>query len=246
MEPAQRADFDFILMDCQMPVLDGLSATRLIRDAERRSGRARTPILAVTANAFEGDRQDCLGAGIDDYLSKPFSQQQLYTIIGKLLPNRAIGSRSPAPSADPALQPAFETIPAALADETAETAGVDGPGVLDRTVLANLRSELSTLFGRVIAIYLEHAPGQGDALVRAIEQKNPEAVRIAAHTLKSSSANIGARKLARQCGALEVAARAGKLPDNVEELGAGIATALADVLEAVKAKSAAPADSKVA
>ena len=73
---ARRA-FDIVFMDCHMPVLDGFAATGLIRDAERQAGARRVPIVALTADALEGDRDRCLQAGMDDYLTKPFTEVQL-------------------------------------------------------------------------------------------------------------------------------------------------------------------------
>jgi PAS domain S-box-containing protein len=75
--------FDIILMDCQMPEMDGLAATRKIREAEKLLGLPRRPIIAVTANAYEDDRQRCLAAGMDDYLAKPFTEEQLHAVLAK-------------------------------------------------------------------------------------------------------------------------------------------------------------------
>ncbi len=90
VDQLQQHTFDIVLMDCQMPVLDGLSATRLIRETERRAGRDRVPIIAVTANAFEGDRRDCLEAGMDDYVSKPFTPHQLSGVLDKWRANKTL------------------------------------------------------------------------------------------------------------------------------------------------------------
>lgn len=75
--------FDAVLMDCEMPVMDGFAATRLIREHEERSGEGRTPIIALTANALTGDREHCLSQGMDDYLSKPIELRQLQRLIVK-------------------------------------------------------------------------------------------------------------------------------------------------------------------
>lgn len=79
------SDYDVVFMDCQMPVVDGYEATRMIRDRERRDGGAqrRIPIIALTAHAMEGDRESCLAAGMDDYLPKPFNSAQMSSILGK-------------------------------------------------------------------------------------------------------------------------------------------------------------------
>ena len=75
--------FDVVFMDCQMPEMDGFEATRLIREAEQRNSTDRTPIIALTANALEGDRERCLKAGMDDYLSKPFTEQQIVEVFSR-------------------------------------------------------------------------------------------------------------------------------------------------------------------
>jgi CheY-like chemotaxis protein len=85
-----RVAYDLVLMDCQMPVLDGWEATRIWRAQERRQHRdARTPIVALTASAAAGERERCLEAGMDDYLSKPFSREALGELVDRYLPAQA-------------------------------------------------------------------------------------------------------------------------------------------------------------
>ena len=86
--------FDAVLMDCEMPVMDGFTATRMIREFEAQSGQARTPIIALTANALTGDREHCLRQGMDDYLSKPIELRQLGVLVARWL-----GSDAPAANA---------------------------------------------------------------------------------------------------------------------------------------------------
>jgi signal transduction histidine kinase/CheY-like chemotaxis protein len=93
----RRRRFDAVLMDCEMPVMDGFAATRLIREYEARTGSRRTPIIALTANALTGDREHCLAQGMDDYLSKPIELRQLSALVAKWL-----GNEPAAPKADAA------------------------------------------------------------------------------------------------------------------------------------------------
>ncbi len=81
-----EADFDLILMDMQMPVMDGLTATRRIRDDERQSGHGRRTIIAMTANAQNSDRSDCLAAGMDDFLTKPINAGQVRSLLASHFP----------------------------------------------------------------------------------------------------------------------------------------------------------------
>lgn len=78
----ENESFDLILMDCQMPIMDGFAATEKIREIEKSKSRKRVPIIAITANAMKGDREKCIGKGMDDFLSKPFRMNELLDIIG--------------------------------------------------------------------------------------------------------------------------------------------------------------------
>jgi CheY-like chemotaxis protein len=91
VDALERRSFDLVLMDCHMPELDGFAATRAIRERERAGGTRRVPIIALTANAMEGDRERCLAAGMDDYLSKPFKHSQLQEAVARwTLPARSV------------------------------------------------------------------------------------------------------------------------------------------------------------
>jgi CheY-like chemotaxis protein len=82
-----QTPFDLVLMDCQMPILDGLTATTQWRQREQAEQRPRIPIIALTANVIKGVREECLAAGMDDYLGKPFSREQLAAVLKRWLPN---------------------------------------------------------------------------------------------------------------------------------------------------------------
>ncbi|NJN52096.1 MAG: response regulator [Gammaproteobacteria bacterium] len=86
---------DVVLMDCQMPVLDGYAATRAIRDAEVRSGARRTPIVALTGNALSGDRERCLASGMDDFIGKPFQTSELARVLNRWLAASRQGNNLP-------------------------------------------------------------------------------------------------------------------------------------------------------
>ena len=181
--------FDIILMDCQMPVMDGMSATRRIRSKEQESGCARTPIVAVTANAFAEDRAKCLEAGMDDYLSKPFSEQHLCDVLGIWL--------RPQQSAATLVEPST-TGPA-----TPRATPAEASNLCDPTVLNQLRASRPDLQARLIKSYLQYAPKAVSDLIAAAEAMDFEALAATAHSLKSSSANLGAIGVSSYCRKLE-------------------------------------------
>ena len=191
IEKMDGGDYDLVLMDCQMPVLDGYSATRRWREIEQeRNVERRLPIVAMTANAMAGDRQKCLDAGMDDYLAKPVTRTELEQCVA-----RWKGSNLAVPDS---LPPAAE-----LAERS--------PPVLDGGVLGELREVLGPEVDRIVAVYLEDAPRLIAQLERAAVDNDPIALRVAAHTLKSSSANVGATTLAEAARDLEHGARDGTL-----------------------------------
>jgi signal transduction histidine kinase/CheY-like chemotaxis protein len=197
--------FDIILMDCQMPEMDGLAATRRIREVEELLGMARTPIIAVTANAYDEDRRTCLAAGMDDYLSKPFTQSQLEQVLARW-----------------SVQRASESVHTTNAEPTAEieSAAVElknAPACsLDTEMLARLQSSHPALLARLIETYLTIAPQLLCQLSAAAMDANPELLRTTAHSLKSSSANVGAAKLSELCHDLEDQVRSNLQADKAD------------------------------
>ncbi|MCC7703260.1 response regulator [Janthinobacterium sp. GW460P] len=208
LQAAQTEDFDLILMDCQMPVMDGFAATAEIRRHEQQCGHARVlPIVAITANALQGDREACLAAGMDDYLSKPFTQQDLGHTIARwiTLPRAATTHHSEAPEPQVQSEPPPEATPASAAT----TAGQP----LNRQALENIRALSRTdgdaLLERVIEAFVGETPRQLSAMRAAIAGADAEALRKVAHSLKSGSANVGADGLAQLCKEMEKLGRAG-------------------------------------
>ena len=207
--------YDLVFMDCQMPVLDGYAATRRWRELEQQRGAEhRMPIVAMTANAMAGDRQKCLDAGMDDYLAKPVTRADL---------ERCIGRWSGADLAVPDTLPPPEQLAVRL------------PPVLNAAVLDELREVLGSEVDKIIAVYLEDSPRLIAQLERAAVGNDPIALRVAAHTLKSSSANVGATTLSEAARDLEHGARDGTLA-NPEALVARIVTEFAQVRSALRSK----------
>jgi CheY-like chemotaxis protein len=197
-------------MDCQMPELDGFAATREIR-AQEAAGRARTPIVALTANAYAEDRQRCLDAGMDDYLAKPFNRADLTALLLRWIPaaprSGAGGVSSPTPSPAPA---AMQSAPPAAThdDRNADAAppAVFDPAVLESWLLPGTGIG-SNLARKVIRLFI----GQSAKLLAVIESASAagdtQALRGAAHTLKSSSASVGAAAIAAVASELDALAR---------------------------------------
>jgi len=209
LQAEQAGEFDLILMDCQMPVMDGFAATTEIRRREQQRGRGRSvPIIAITANALQGDRESCLAAGMDDYLSKPFTQQALGQTIARWI-------------SLPRLAPPAPELP-----EVKEAPAVAMPhSEINRQALQNIRALSATngdaLLDRVLHAYLDDTPSHLHTLRQAIAAGDTGQLRKAAHSLKSSSANVGADALAQRCRELEQLGR--------NDTTAGAAVLLADM-----------------
>ena len=207
--------FDMVLMDIQMPGMDGVEALGWFRrgSGERFQFRTppRTPVVAVTANALQGDRERFLGIGFDDYLSKPFRQSHLYLVLSQRLPATAT-----LPAAPP---------PAQESDMNADTDPPAPPAAagLDPQALQRLRdldpSGANHLFERVVQAFDASTGRLLPQLDAAVAVADLDGVRHVAHTLKSSSASIGALKLSALCADIEGMIRQGQ----VQHLGERVA-----------------------
>ena len=204
---AEKGIYDLVFMDCQMPVMDGYEATGRIRELEKQTGCTRIPIIALTAHAMKGDREHCLAVGMDDHLTKPFTEQQLYLILGKWLGGTTDKIRQ--------------------SDEAQPDKEMDSEIAVDETVLDNYRSIQQPgqpdIIRRLVAVYLKNSPEILRALADACRQSDMEKLRQQAHSLKSSSANLGATRLARLCEDLEMVGRGeqrgdpGKMTTKIEK-----------------------------
>lgn len=183
-----------------MPVMDGLTAARRIRDGEARDARPAKPIIALTANAFAEDRARCMAAGMNDYLSKPYTEAQLYEMLEKWVTPRTARS---IPDRNVAASPNTAAASTPAAGEGTQTSAQSS---LDDAILAPMRSKRPDLLARIIKTYLEHAPTLLAALTQAADSADCTEMSRIAHSLKSSSANLGARSVSALCRKLETAA----------------------------------------
>ena len=198
--------YDAVLMDCQMPVLDGFAATGRWREHEASSGAShRLPIIAMTANAMAGDRQRCLDAGMDEYLSKPISRAQLLNCLLAFKPASSA-------TADPVTSmPSTDLSANALA--AASTAHTDGitASILERSVLDELFEIAGDEINTIIDVFLDETPQLVQHLQEAAVMHDLKRLGELAHSLKSSSANVGVLALSEAARRLEHGARSGTL-----------------------------------
>jgi two-component system, sensor histidine kinase and response regulator len=210
VEACQLRAYDAILMDVQMPVMDGFEATARIRATE---APRHTPIIAVTAGAMPGDRERCLAAGMDDYVAKPLTVELLDAALRRWIPG---------PEA---------AVPAAPPRAAAGAAGNGEVPRLDPRIVSELRrlgGGRRNLLGEVVEVFLRTAPGRVQALTAAAQSGDDAALRFHAHALRSTSGNVGALRLSALCTRLEEGPR-GASPQRDEML-----RAIAEELEALR------------
>ncbi len=197
IESLERQTYDVVLMDVQMPEMDGLEASRQICQRWRREERPR--IIAMTANAMHGDRERCLEAGMDDYVSKPIRVEELVAALSRC-------------------QPRPET--ATLSPESTSLTTHHSPlttSVIDPSALERLNATLGEEFvGELIDAFLEDAPKLVVSMRQSLEKRDAVTLGRAAHTLKSNAANLGAMGLSGLCKELEEIGKQGVL-DGADE-----------------------------
>jgi two-component system, sensor histidine kinase and response regulator len=208
----EKKAYDLILMDIQMPVMDGYEATHRIRERERLQASARIAIIAVTANALPGDREACLDAGMDDFLSKPFKQQSLVTVLKRWLRSspgelRHISQAAPTDTIDQAAN--SKIVPPQHPQDEIDQAALDS--------IRALNPSDPDLLKRIIDKYVVSARQLVAAIEDGYVKHDLEVIIRSAHTLKSSSAGLGIRELAARAKTIETSARQGAADSALNE-----------------------------
>ncbi|HXG35244.1 MAG TPA: response regulator [Bryobacteraceae bacterium] len=192
----QSIPYDVVLMDVEMPEMDGLEATRRIRSGQSGAQRQQVPIVAMTAHALHGDRERCLQAGMNDYLAKPVELSALIRTLDHWLP------KDPAPAENP---------PPATTGQSSAPAGVPASVVFDKAgVLARLMHD-EELARKVTQAFLDDTPRQIEALRQYLQSGDLIRLERQAHSIKGASASVGGEALRVAAWELERAAKAGDL-----------------------------------
>jgi two-component system sensor histidine kinase/response regulator len=213
VEAASQQQYDAILMDCQMPHMDGFQATAEIRAREASQpgvGKRRVPIIALTANALKGDREQCLAAGMTDYISKPLDPRLLVATLNKLL------GRTPAPA------------PASI---DPKPAAQEKPMDLDALLVRCMGD--AEFRGKLLAKFPDQVTGCLQKINEALAAKDATGLARAAHGLKGTAANLSAPAVQRVAAEIESLGKAGSLSE-AERLIEGLRTEVARCLEFVK------------
>jgi CheY-like chemotaxis protein len=238
LEALTKDRYSLVLMDCEMPVMDGFTVTEAFRKRESEMQLTQTPIIALTAHAVEGVREKCIASGMNDYLAKPFSYQEITTKVAQWTGVDNVDAT--------VKHPMFENQhdDSGIADESEQLhmkqpdLEKTGTSILDTKVLSKLHTKKSyrkkDLVNRVISLYLEQTPKMLEELVNASSHSDQEMMVHIAHTLKSSSLTVGAMALAEACGEIEDKGIHGNIEDgrieNLLQQYSAVKIALEDVL----------------
>ncbi len=234
---SEQIPYDLILMDCQMPEMDGYQATEAIRRREQRDPRGRhLPIIAMTANAMTGDREQCLAAGMDDYVSKPVHVEQLTAALERWLPKNAA---APSPSSS-----GLQAIPIGLMPDRASNHVESCFDAGDLQLLQDQLGDDRTSVPEIITLYLTEAPHHVAHIAAVVTSGDAQALRQHAHRLRGSSQIVGARAIASLCHQLENCGQRGDLgptPGLVRHLEQALAETLPQLEQERQRRGVLPA-----
>lgn len=197
LELFEARAYSLVLMDCEMPVMDGFSTTVQLRRIEDAAGQAPVPIIALTAHDVGGAREKCIASGMDDFLSKPYNIAELRLVLNRWLDTelQEVVARQSEPGNDDLCGLRYNA------------------AVLDHDVLNRLYVKGGAvnvkLLSKILTMYLEQTSLLLDELTTVMKAQDAESVRKVAHTLKSSSVNIGALGFSEKCRCVELACEQG-------------------------------------
>ena len=222
VQAVKSHDYDLVFMDCSMPVMDGFTATRKIRETEQLQNPSKhLPIVALTAHVAGGPANEWQNSGMDDCISKPFKIQTLVKCFETFTPTDNLQKQN-----------VSEAPEIAVVTDAAE----DDMSVIDMDTLEGIKEinpqEATEIFMNIFGLYESHAPEAVSKLKETLENNEPLTIAAAAHALKSLSTTIGASRVSRACEKLEKQARNNKLSNSARQVGE-IEVELGEALNAI-------------
>ncbi|MGC9503695.1 response regulator [Baaleninema sp.] len=225
LERTSQKQYDIVLMDCQMPVLDGYAATRELR--RREGNRQHTTVVALTAHAMPADRDKCLAAGMDDYIPKPVDLDVLVKTLERWTGQEPGDDSTPDEMSATADDEGQESQPEKVSAETSEAFSEGFPLDLDR--LRKVSRGKVSLQHRLLDAFVRSTQTDLEEFDRALQEGDRQMVIEKAHRLKGAAANVGAQGMSDGAAALEQLARHDKLKDNLDRVGAIVDSLTADL-----------------
>lgn len=214
----QDASYDAILMDCQMPEMDGYEATKAIRNKQAGHSNKDIIIIAMTANALKGDREKCIAAGMNDYLTKPIDPQKLKDVLIQWLNPHSDIHRMPPPELEH------------TTEAPTELNNQPNPEIWDVAVMNGYLGNNASLANTLLTMYLNDYPGWLQLIDTGIQENSMQMIWETSHTLKGASANLGAKKVTDISQALEAAGRNNDA-SQMEKLNAELKVAVAKFVD---------------